>query len=98
MRNIQLIETSFPAKSMVKSKNDSSNDPKASTDSSTTLEDDDSKGRTGQVIFLQWELWEIYKFLMTPSLATGYQAYPVSAMLPQSDVVIFNLYQSLGRI
>ena len=30
---------------MVKSKNDSSNDPKASTDSSTTLEDDDSKGR-----------------------------------------------------
>jgi calcium/calmodulin-dependent protein kinase (CaM kinase) II len=28
---------------MVKSKNESSNDPKASTDSSTTLEDDDSK-------------------------------------------------------
>lgn len=28
---------------MAKSKNDSSNDPKASTDSSTTLEDDDSK-------------------------------------------------------
>ena len=35
----------FAAKSMVKgSKGDSSNDPKASTDSSTTLEDDDPKG------------------------------------------------------
>ena len=43
--NMQLIKSYFPAKSMVKSKNDSSNDPKASTDSSTTLEDDDSKGR-----------------------------------------------------
>ena len=42
---MQLIKSYFPAKSMVKSKNDSSNDPKASTDSSTTLEDDDSKGR-----------------------------------------------------
>ena len=35
----------FSAKSMVKgSKGDSSNDPKASTDSSTTIEDDDPKG------------------------------------------------------
>ena len=51
--NIQLIETSFPAKSMAKSKNDSSNDPKASTDSSTTLEDDDSKGRPSQGIIVQ---------------------------------------------
>ena len=50
--NMQLIKSYFPAKSMVKSKNDSSNDPKASTDSSTTLEDDDSKGRTSQGITL----------------------------------------------
>ena len=36
----------FAAKSMAKnSKGDSSNDPKASTDSSTTIEDDDSKGQ-----------------------------------------------------
>ena len=58
---VQLIETSVPAKSMVKSKNDSSNDPKASTDSSTTLEDDDSKGRASQGINCSAvkELWEI---------------------------------------
>lgn len=46
--NVQLTETPFSAKSMAKSKNDSSNDPKASTDSSTTLEDEDSKGRARQ--------------------------------------------------
>jgi len=34
---------SIGAKSMAKSKNDSSNDPKVSTDSSTTLEDDDKE-------------------------------------------------------
>ena len=38
------------AKSMVKgSKGDSSNDPKASTDSSTTLEDDDPKGELPRI-------------------------------------------------
>jgi len=41
---------SIGAKSMVKgSKGDSSNDPKASTDSSTTLEDDDPKDKPGVV-------------------------------------------------
>ena len=41
----------FAAKSMAKnSKGDSSNDPKASTDSSTTIEDDDSKG---QLVFFK---------------------------------------------
>merc|ERR1719228_1212153 len=41
---------SIGAKSMVKgSKGDSSNDPKASTDSSTTLEDDDPKEKPGVV-------------------------------------------------
>ena len=43
-----LLILTFPAKSMADrnkgSKGDSSNDPKASTDSSTTLEDDDPKG------------------------------------------------------
>ena len=48
LRILELTDTYFPAKSMVKSKNDSSNDPKASTDSSTTLEDDDSKGKASQ--------------------------------------------------
>jgi len=39
-----LVSRNFSTKSMVKgSKGDSSNDPKASTDSSTTLEDDDPK-------------------------------------------------------
>ena len=41
-----MITVIFSAKSMAAkgSKGDSSNDPKASTDSSTTLEDDDPKG------------------------------------------------------
>jgi len=43
-----LVSRNFSTKSMVKgSKGDSSNDPKASTDSSTTLEDDDPKDKSG---------------------------------------------------
>jgi len=41
---------SIGAKSMAKSKNDSSNDPKVSTDSSTTLEDDDKADTTRQAL------------------------------------------------
>ena len=61
------MKTYFPAKSMVKSKNDSSNDPKASTDSSTTLEDDDSKGKAsqGSIVFSKRTLRNI-KLLHDP--------------------------------
>ena len=48
----------FAAKSMAKnSKGDSSNDPKASTDSSTTIEDDDSKG---QLVFFSKILFKYF--------------------------------------
>ena len=64
---LELIDTYFPAKSMAKSKNDSSNDPKASTDSSTTLEDDDSKGKAsqGSIVFSKRTLRNI-KLLHDP--------------------------------